>query len=77
MNGTKTNLILLLLSIVIWIVVLVHDIKENYSTLFIIGDIFVIMFIAVLCFSSPYFPSKVKTVQEVENEIIEIENKEK
>jgi len=74
MKNINSRLILLLIAIIIWIGILIYDIQENVHVLMIIADVFVIAF---LFFKSLQSTLKVKSVQQVENEIAEIENSKK
>ena len=60
-----------------WIAILIYDIEENAHILMIIMDGAIIGIIVNLCFSSRGKVIKIKTVQEVEDEISEIESRQK
>lgn len=78
LNNAKIRTISLLLLVIIWSVILVIEFNENAHILVLIADVFVLMFIIVLFFLSFRLPSiVVKSVQQVENEITEIENSKK
>lgn len=78
LNNAKIRTISLLLLVIMWSVILVIEFNENVHILVLIADVFVLMFIIVLFFLSFRLPSiVVKSVQQVENEIAEIESSKK
>lgn len=78
LDNAKIRTITLLVLMIIWSVILVYDFNKNVHTAILIGDVFVLIIITVLFVISFRLPSSaVKTLQEVENEITEIESKQK
>ena len=77
-NDVKIRIVLLSILIVLWSIFLVYDIRESNHILIIVVDVIVLTFFVVVCFSSLRSPSRVvKSLQEVEDEIAEIESKQK
>lgn len=60
-----------------WGTILIYDIKEDAHTLMIIADIFVVIFLIVIYASPGNTEPKIKSVQQVEDEIVQIEMKQK
>lgn len=69
--------ILIILAFLLWFLFLVYDIKESAHILLIARDLILCLLLVGFYFIKPKETTKIKTLQQVEDEIKEIEARQK